>query len=131
MNKRKREEKKEVNFHPIWAVEYVAEEMPVVDLPLVHLQTWTKNNDHHQNSFLIKQVLVEFSSIMTSSPAWCETFSTGSYKWSSFSLDGFSSMYRDLHAKGTGSFCGQMKLILCTKHSPQGRIIAQVIREIL
>lgn len=39
MNERKREEKKEVNFHPIWAVECVAEEMPVVDLPLVHLQT--------------------------------------------------------------------------------------------
>lgn len=82
------------------------------------------------HTFLLKQVLSEFSSIMTSSTPWCEIFSTGSYKWSSFALDGFSSTYKDLHAKGTGSFCGQMKLILCTRHPPQGGIIAQVIREI-
>lgn len=67
---------------------------------------------------LLKQALAGFSSAMTSSPAWCEIFSSGSCKCSSF---GFSSAYKDWDAKGTGSFCGQMKLILCTRAPPQGR----------
>lgn len=60
--------------------------MPRVDLPLVHLHSDNKGRSslkqlfkgggggERGGSFLLKQVLTEFSSIMTSSQAWCEIF---------------------------------------------------------
>lgn len=131
------------SFQHVWAAKYDTEEMPGVGLPSVHLQTWADSalpsctsassvkkgrsslqrllqGGGGKGSFLLKQELTEFSSIMISNLACCEIFSAGSCKPSSLALDAFSSMYEDT-CQGTGGFCEINEINFVQKASPHGR----------